>query len=62
VKKLNEHPLVKLYMASTALKRQCEQCIRPWQDGICECQMWGKQQEFMKEMASRLLRDGWVEE
>lgn len=58
--KVVEHRLIVPYQDKMRKERRCAQCVSPWHDGICSCQKWGKEQEFVKEMALRLIRDGWA--
>ena len=55
--KVEDNRLIKKHIKKAKAAGKCEQCQRPWHDGICSCGKFGLDEEAIAKIAYQLLED-----
>jgi len=59
--KVLDNPEIKKYQENMMLEGRCDQCICPWNDGICECHKWDSESERIKDLEWELSKEASLE-
>jgi hypothetical protein len=55
--KIIDNHEIKIYQEKMILEGRCDQCIEPWNDGICECHKWDLESERIKDLEWKLSKE-----